>query len=153
MGIMHLVPSHVVIPISPKGGLCIDQRINATIACVLLSWRTCKAGNGNGAGNVFLRFYLPLAFSSNLGQVHCVLGNVGGIPPERFSWVPYPFSCSWAVPPTIAVRRSPPNVHFLVPLFFFVQLFVALIINILNLLASSLLISPPLLYSLACPPS
>jgi hypothetical protein len=71
-------------------------------------------------------------------QQHCVLGNVGGIPPERYSWVPYPFSRSWGVPPTIAVCRSPPNIHFLVPLFFFVQLFVALIINILNLLASSL---------------
>ena len=70
--------------------------------------------------------------------VHCVLGNVGGIPPERYSWVPYPFSRSWGVPPTIAVRRSPPDVHFLVPLFFFVHLFVALIINIFNFPASSL---------------
>ncbi len=70
--------------------------------------------------------------------LHCVLGNVGGIPHERYSWVPDPCSCSWGVPPTIAVRRSPPNVHFLVPLFFFVHLFVALIINILNFLASSL---------------
>jgi hypothetical protein len=72
MGIMHLVPSHVVIPISQKGGSCIDQRINAAIACVLLSWRSCNAGNGNGADNVFLRLYLPLAFTSNLGQVRAL---------------------------------------------------------------------------------
>jgi hypothetical protein len=52
-------------------------------------------------------------------KLHCVLGNVGGVPPERYSWVPYPFSCSWGVPPTIAVCRSPPNVHFLVPFFLF----------------------------------
>jgi hypothetical protein len=54
MGIMHLVPSHAVIPISQKGGSCIDQRINAAIAGVLLSWRSCNVGNGNGADNVFL---------------------------------------------------------------------------------------------------
>jgi hypothetical protein len=69
MGIMHLVPSHVVIPISQKGGSCIEQRKNAAIACVLLSWRSCNAGNRNEADNVFLRLYLPLAFTSNLGQV------------------------------------------------------------------------------------
>jgi hypothetical protein len=72
MGIMHLVPSHVVIPISQKGGSRIDQRINAAIACVLLNWRSCNAGNGNGADNVFLRLYLPLAFSSNLSQVRAL---------------------------------------------------------------------------------
>jgi hypothetical protein len=69
MGIMHLVPSHVVIPIAQKGGSCMEQRINAAIASVLLSWRSCNPGNGNGADNVFLRLYLPLAFMSNIGQV------------------------------------------------------------------------------------
>jgi hypothetical protein len=39
MGIMHLVPSHVVMQIAQKGGLCIEQGINAAIAIVLLSWR------------------------------------------------------------------------------------------------------------------
>jgi hypothetical protein len=69
MGIMHLVPSHVVIPIAQKGGFCIEQQINAAIASILLSWRSCNVGNGNGADNVFLQLYLPLAITSNIGQV------------------------------------------------------------------------------------
>jgi hypothetical protein len=84
---MHLVPSHVVIPISPKGGSCIDQRINAAIACVLLSWRLCNAGNGNGADNVFLRLYLPLVFTSNLGQV----GTLNQTKRQRVQELSYPY--------------------------------------------------------------
>ncbi len=68
MGIMHLVPSHLVMQIAQKGGSCTEQGINAAIAIVLLSWRSCNAGNGNGAVSVFLRLYLPLACMSNIGQ-------------------------------------------------------------------------------------
>jgi hypothetical protein len=87
MGIMHLVPSHVVIPISQKGGSCSDQRIKAAIACALLSWRSCNAGNGNREDNVFLRLYLPLAFSSNLGQV----GALNQIKRRRVPELSYPY--------------------------------------------------------------
>jgi hypothetical protein len=87
MGIIHLVPSHVVIPISQKGSSCIEQQINAAIACVLVSWHLCNAGNGNGADNVFLRLYLPLAFTSNIGQV----GALNQIKRQRVQELSYPY--------------------------------------------------------------
>jgi hypothetical protein len=93
MGIMHLVPSHVVIPIAQKGGSCIDQRINAAIASVLLSWRSCNAGNGNGADNMFLRLYLPLAFTSNIGQVGAFsqVGALNQTKRRRVQELSYPY--------------------------------------------------------------
>jgi hypothetical protein len=87
MGIMHLVPFHVVMQIAQKGGSCIEQGTNSAIAIVLSGWRSCSAGFGAGADGVLLRLYLPLAFTSNI----CQVGALNQTKRRRVQELSYPY--------------------------------------------------------------